>query len=83
MLKRTDRDFYYCDCGKNKPDELGNVRKNVSYDLENETITCKDCGTAYSQKPHIGYCPICGTEYKKYTWYIPSGCRECNKSFVS
>ena len=83
MLKRTDRDFYYCDCGGNEPDELGNVRENVSYDLENETITCRDCGTVYNKKPHTDHCFKCGAKYKKYAWHIPSGCKECNKSFVS
>lgn len=82
MLKHYG-DRYYCDCGDNQIDEMGNVNENVKYDLEKETITCKDCGTVYDQKPHTGRCFKCGAEYKKYAWHSPSGCKECNKSFVS
>lgn len=83
MLKNSGRDFYYCDCGDNQPNEMGNVRENVNYDLKNEKITCDDCGTIYDEKPRTGSCFKCGAKYKKYTWYSPSGCRKCNKSFVS
>lgn len=81
-LKRSNRDFYYCDCGGNVPDERGNVRENVSYDLKNKTITCKDCGTVYQEKPHTGRCFRCGREFQKYAWHTPSGCNKCCMSFV-
>ena len=82
MALKNIRDFYYCDCNGNVPDKTGNVRENVQYDLENETITCKDCRTVYNVKPHIGKCWNCGATFKKYAWWVPSGCNKCYRSFV-
>lgn len=82
MALKNTRDFYYCDCNGFAPAETGIVEENVKYDLEAETITCKDCGTVYNVKPHIGECFRCGHKFKKYAWWVPSGCDGCHRSFV-
>lgn len=76
MLKaHYTRDYYYCDC-------TGKETENVSYDLDNKIIRCNDCGTEYKQEPHKDTCYRCRREYKKYAWWVPSGCPHCNRSFV-
>jgi predicted Zn-ribbon and HTH transcriptional regulator len=75
-LHRDSRsDVYYCDCD-------GGKRENVSYNLKDKTITCKDCGVVYQVEPHQGRCFNCRATFPKYAWYIPSGCPRCKRSFV-
>lgn len=43
---------------------------------------CKDCGYVEKVEPKKRSCIYCGQMYNELTWFSPSGCSNCGKSFV-
>lgn len=43
---------------------------------------CTDCGYIEKVVPIKKRCIYCGNEYLEYTWFYPSGCSKCKRSFV-
>lgn len=54
------------------------------YDFEEHLFRCRDaaCGAEERVTPRIHRCTRCGHHYLEYTWFQPSGCEKCGKSFV-
>jgi hypothetical protein len=53
----------------------------AEYNYKEHKYVCKKCGHEEEIKPRKCICS-CGECYLKYTWFDPSGCSRCKKSFV-
>lgn len=58
----------------------GNFR--ATYDSLTKTLHCGVCGLTKLLEPKKDKCCSCGAPYLAFTWFDPSGCRNCHKSFV-
>lgn len=56
--------------------------RHARYNFAAKTFDCDACRTRQQVIPARRTCPRCGYEYKEYTWFDPSGCVRCHKSFV-
>lgn len=59
-----------------------NCNKIMKYNQEQKKCLCKACGVKIAVRPNEETCDCCGQEYLKYTWFDPSGCEKCYRSFV-
>jgi predicted RNA-binding Zn-ribbon protein involved in translation (DUF1610 family) len=59
-------------CNKNK----------TTYNPIGKFFDCPDCGYIEKATPINRKCFSCGKEYTEFTWFSPSSCPNCNKSFV-
>lgn len=51
------------------------------YNYEFKSLICPDCGHVMKVEPVKRRCR-CGHVYKEYTWFDPSGCSKCHRSFI-
>lgn len=56
-------------------------QETLLYDYKDHCYLC-ECGYEYEEKPHKRKCFSCGETYLEYTFFDPSGCNRCHKSFV-
>jgi hypothetical protein len=60
--------------------------ESSNYDSKAHTFKCDEtkggCGHIGEIKPKTAYCFSCGKPYTQYTWFDPSGCPYCHRSFV-
>jgi len=57
-------------------------KESLDYIFSDKKYECKECGYNENVTPFITTCPKCGNTITKYTWFDPSYCKKCNKSFV-
>ena len=57
-------------------------QNTLRYDYKQHRFHCPECNHEELAKSKDRNCFRCGTLYKEYTWFDPSGCVACNKSFV-
>jgi ribosomal protein S27E len=55
---------------------------NAQYDSSIKVLKCGVCKLTKTIEPKKANCCSCGKEYVEFTWFDPSGCRNCHKSFV-
>lgn len=57
----------------------------AEYDYDQKAFVCQDqqCGHKERVQGRKERCFKCRAEYTEYTWFDPSGCSHCRKSFVS
>ncbi|CAB1251545.1 protein of unknown function [Ruminococcaceae bacterium BL-6] len=53
----------------------------MTYEFATHSFKCK-CGYIEQMKPTIEHCFHCGATFNRFIWFDPSGCPECNHSFV-
>lgn len=53
-----------------------------SREYRNHSFVCTKCGYTTIVEPTETRCISCGKKYTEYTWFDPSGCQYCGKSFV-
>lgn len=53
----------------------------AEWNVDKQIYICPECGLEQMPKPVKRRC-FCGHEYTEITWFIPSGCPKCNRSFV-
>ena len=51
-------------------------------DYKDHSFVCPKCGYKTTMEPVETKCFSCGKEYTKWTWFDPSSCQHCRKSFV-
>ncbi len=56
--------------------------KAVTYDHMTHAYVCPDCGDVEALSMKYNTCPRCGALVAYYTWFDPSGCSQCGRSFV-
>jgi DNA-directed RNA polymerase subunit RPC12/RpoP len=54
----------------------------VTYDYQNKKYTCGHCGDEWIMSPVEKKCFNCGKTYTYYSWFDPSSCPHCSRSFV-
>ena len=54
----------------------------MKYDYEKKQFECEECGYKHEVKPVTRYCCRCLNVYTEYTWFDPSGCPHCHRTFV-
>ena len=60
-----------------------NCEKPTSiYNYKDKKMVCSECGHEQDVKPYKTKCFSCGEPYLEYTWFDPSGCDKCNRSFI-
>ena len=59
-----------------------NCEGDSVYDYETKKFTCKYCGYEFQVTKKKDICPWCGDEYDSYTWFDPSSCLRCRRSFI-
>lgn len=52
------------------------------YDGQHHQYVCTSCGHVEQTTPHEARCWNCGGTYTEWTWFDPSGCPHCYRSFV-
>jgi hypothetical protein len=54
------------------------------YDFDQHLFRCRNaaCGAEEPVTPRLRRCIRCGHPYTEYTWFQPSGCPNCGKTFV-
>jgi hypothetical protein len=55
---------------------------NSTYNYDKHAFVCSNCGNEEVMLPKQKHCISCGTQYIMYTFFDPSGCNCCHKSFV-
>lgn len=54
----------------------------AEYNYKDKSFKCTACGHVEPVVSRIAHCPYCGKQYVEYTWYDPSSCKYCNRTFV-
>jgi len=54
----------------------------TEYDYKNHEMICKKCGHIEKIEPKQAVCCHCSQPHIQWTWFHPSGCDKCGKSFV-
>lgn len=54
---------------------------DADYDYKTKEMVCNSCGHREKIIPTKNRCH-CGYTYLEYTWFDPSGCPKCRRSFV-
>jgi hypothetical protein len=52
------------------------------YDYDKKLFICNSCGHIVYVRWQLKKCWNCGQYYTYYTFFDPSGCHRCGKSFV-
>ena len=56
--------------------------EDIKYDYNEKKYICQECGYEKKVEPKVSKCYRCGTVYTEYTWFDPSSCKHCKRSFV-
>ena len=56
--------------------------RHAVYNYSEKSFDCHGCRFRNKIVPALRTCPSCGFHYREYTWFDPSRCSNCHKSFV-